>query len=511
MDPTSPFYPLSPGPGAFSIPSASAFPWDFNHVTAGRDIVPMPTRVSPNQGQVAPYPLPILSACSPLPVPTDPLLWTKEDVECWLRWCSDEFSLSNLDPKGFSMNGKALCLLPKDSFRLRATESGDVLYEILQKLIYYNNYLNRQTNNDGPRYHGSNSVIQPTKRVSPNPTTHPSAPPTTIFHPAYHHMYANDVGSRQSFSQDGTGMTGSSHDGKDRKAYVGHGVIPTTTLPLNLKTTESQSRTPCSDSGNSSPGMVEEDHQHQHQHPMAAHPLSRHMKEANIFQSRNGHNKYNSCGQVDSKFRNAPKRHRSVSDLEESDLAERVPKRLNNNSVEDIRLEPSMHHVQYLMQQRIAAMHGGSVKTASAETQQRLPDRDLSQFIFHHQTRQPADLLVRRHNENPLQTRITPQYPVPSPLPFLDAAGRSHGLYFGTDINGGMYHEDDDETVEDEIFASGEKASDCRLLWEFLSQLLKQEKYSPYIKWEDEEKRVFRIQDPTAIANLWEDRKTVLI
>ena len=69
---------------------------------------------------------------------TDPLLWSKEDVECWLRWCIKEFALSNLDPKSFSMNGKALCLLPKDSFRLRTRESGDVLFEILQKLIFYN-------------------------------------------------------------------------------------------------------------------------------------------------------------------------------------------------------------------------------------------------------------------------------------------------------------------------------------------------------------------------------------
>ena len=39
------------------------------------------------------------------------------------------------------MNGKALCLLPKESFTHRTAQSGDVLYEILQKLVYYNGKL----------------------------------------------------------------------------------------------------------------------------------------------------------------------------------------------------------------------------------------------------------------------------------------------------------------------------------------------------------------------------------
>ena len=47
----------------------------------------------------------------------------------------EEFALGGVDPQRFSMNGKALCLLTKDGFQLRAPYAGDVLYELLQKSL----------------------------------------------------------------------------------------------------------------------------------------------------------------------------------------------------------------------------------------------------------------------------------------------------------------------------------------------------------------------------------------
>ncbi|XP_004450452.1 transcription factor ETV7 isoform X5 [Dasypus novemcinctus] len=61
-----------------------------------------------------------------------PALWSREDVLHWLRWAEREYSLRSPGQLGFEMNGRALCFLTKDDFRLRAPGSGDVLYELLQ-------------------------------------------------------------------------------------------------------------------------------------------------------------------------------------------------------------------------------------------------------------------------------------------------------------------------------------------------------------------------------------------
>ncbi|TRY94926.1 hypothetical protein DNTS_023657 [Danionella cerebrum] len=62
----------------------------------------------------------------------NPSLWNKEDVNLWLRWAQREYSLRRTEHHRFEMNGKALCLLTKEDFRLRCPSSGDVLYELLQ-------------------------------------------------------------------------------------------------------------------------------------------------------------------------------------------------------------------------------------------------------------------------------------------------------------------------------------------------------------------------------------------
>lgn len=53
-----------------------------------------------------------------------PALWSREDVLHWLRWAEQEYSLQRTGERGFEMNGRALCILTKDDFRLRAPDSG---------------------------------------------------------------------------------------------------------------------------------------------------------------------------------------------------------------------------------------------------------------------------------------------------------------------------------------------------------------------------------------------------
>ncbi|XP_075052421.1 transcription factor ETV7-like isoform X2 [Mixophyes fleayi] len=51
------------------------------------------------------------------------------------------------------------------------------------------------------------------------------------------------------------------------------------------------------------------------------------------------------------------------------------------------------------------------------------------------------------------------------------------------------------------------KIKDCRLLWDYLYQLLADKRYEPYIKWEDKESKIFRVVDPNKLAALWGNHK----
>ncbi|XP_053280714.1 transcription factor ETV7 [Pleuronectes platessa] len=48
---------------------------------------------------------------------------------------------------------------------------------------------------------------------------------------------------------------------------------------------------------------------------------------------------------------------------------------------------------------------------------------------------------------------------------------------------------------------------ECRLLWDYVYQLLCDERYQPYIRWEDRDSLVFRVVDPNGLACLWGNHK----
>lgn len=70
-----------------------------------------------------PAPCPPPSPC-PRVAGIQPALWSREDVLHWLRWAEGEYALQPTREHGFDMNGRALCILTKDDFRLRAPGSG---------------------------------------------------------------------------------------------------------------------------------------------------------------------------------------------------------------------------------------------------------------------------------------------------------------------------------------------------------------------------------------------------
>ncbi|XP_018424415.1 PREDICTED: transcription factor ETV6 isoform X1 [Nanorana parkeri] len=51
------------------------------------------------------------------------------------------------------------------------------------------------------------------------------------------------------------------------------------------------------------------------------------------------------------------------------------------------------------------------------------------------------------------------------------------------------------------------RIADCRLLWDYVYQLLSDTRYENFIRWEDKELMVFRIMDPNGLARLWGNHK----
>ncbi|XP_030651977.1 transcription factor ETV7 isoform X6 [Nomascus leucogenys] len=51
------------------------------------------------------------------------------------------------------------------------------------------------------------------------------------------------------------------------------------------------------------------------------------------------------------------------------------------------------------------------------------------------------------------------------------------------------------------------RIADCRLLWDYVYQLLLDTRYESYIKWEDKDAKIFRVVDPNGLARLWGNHK----
>ncbi|XP_077357178.1 transcription factor ETV6 isoform X2 [Festucalex cinctus] len=51
------------------------------------------------------------------------------------------------------------------------------------------------------------------------------------------------------------------------------------------------------------------------------------------------------------------------------------------------------------------------------------------------------------------------------------------------------------------------RIADCRLLWDYVYQLLSDSRYENYIRWEDPDNKIFRIMDPNGLARLWGNHK----
>ncbi|XP_071957156.1 transcription factor ETV6-like isoform X2 [Antedon mediterranea] len=459
-----------------------------------------------------PVAIPSTSPYSVFPISKYPHLWTKEDVKIWLKWCVEEFSLNEIAVDRFSMNGKALCLLRKDGFNDRVPYTGDVLYEHLQTLLQLKNIhdpqvqsnsLQKCSNNAAESRQCQASHIQASdERHHRSPHRQPSnTPPSIQVHSHYsyqpdqrhctspcnteRYQHFSSFPTRQSpgqVVQRSPTLQSPLHvrkqfcyDTADRRRSISTtppGVTRTnptssdvtrttlalsaTAFPLNLSVSHTdKTETPSSDSGTSSPSEIMDE------------KIRKHAKR-----SRHHHMKtpYDTSDNI-VVDRSSFKRRVIVSPTYHSQLQDNIAKEAHRKHESTLyKYKGSDHH-------KIPGQESRQKSPIHLEIGERFPI-PVPQFQF------KPDLAI-------------PVFPGTSSI--MQSRQAYQGSNFGV-IPGFT-------TTVTEKCSENSKPTDGRLLWDFLGQLLLDRKYQPYIRWEDEQLRIFRILDPVAIANLWGRQK----
>ncbi|XP_041471499.1 ets DNA-binding protein pokkuri-like isoform X2 [Lytechinus variegatus] len=458
----------------------------------------------------------VLQTNSPMPTNQDPVKWSREEVLNWLKWCQEEFSLDNVNAEKFTMNGKALCLMPKQSFCDRAPECGDILYELLQKLF----------RKECRFYHPNSSE----PRSSPDPQF-----------------------NRISGSSENQNVSGSS---QETLGYQGNLTIPPSNssprLPIDLSAQPEKPNTPCSDSGHSSPDTAEDLRLAATNNPASA----PHYRRQNVPPMITLTSSNRSSPQR--MFEKQSPRHLGGKSLQDG-LSESVmdTTAVPPSPTKRLRMEygqpggvasafPQVNtgHIELRHRANTAErieqhnLHQGSHQSLHPHSHPRLLGRRrLSSDDGLATGRAPSTYGVERHSTGALigmgglyNHSGLPTLQVPCTVPSLvagsailsrlqqrrNSTGGAEGI--GDNLGQSPHHpgsissmprrrsmDPDDVFLLDEDGFETRKAAggDCRLLWDFLVQLLKNKTYMPYIRWEDRRERVFRILDPVQIANLW--------
>ncbi|XP_040906144.1 transcription factor ETV7 isoform X2 [Toxotes jaculatrix] len=63
------------------------------------------------------------------------------------------------------------------------------------------------------------------------------------------------------------------------------------------------------------------------------------------------------------------------------------------------------------------------------------------------------------------------------------------------------------EKPRSSLHTANGRIPECRLLWDYVYQLLCDDRYQEYIRWEDQDSLVFRVVDPNGLARLWGNHK----
>ncbi|TWW56713.1 Transcription factor ETV7 ETS translocation variant 7 ETS-related protein [Takifugu flavidus] len=115
----------------------------------------------------------------------------------------------------------------------------------------------------------------------------------------------------------------------------------------------------------------------------------------------------------------------------------------------------------------------------------------LTKEDFRHRCPSSGDVLFEILQCVKMQRRVNPQKRS-HPLPTVNADGK-------------VSRQNPPQGAQES--AAGSKSQECRLLWDYVYHLLCDNRYQEYIRWEDQDRLVFRVVDPNGLARLWGHHK----
>ncbi|KAH8412267.1 hypothetical protein KR009_000947 [Drosophila setifemur] len=412
----------------------------------------------------------------PPSLPSDPRLWSREDVLVFLRFCVREFDLPKLDFDLFQMNGKALCLLTRADFGHRCPGAGDVLHNVLQMLIIESHMM---------QWHLPNSPVTPTSRYPLSPHSHPptptwpplNAPPESPFHSSahglagHHFMAPNSVTlspppsvDSQASSPPQAPYQNAGNGGAAGAAGSGSAVGGISSSGASGASTTSN---PASSSASSTGSNGSQ--------PQISMPMKGISSASSNHSDSEEEYSETGPGVGVGKLPPAPLSYSTASPPGTPILKDIKPnwtQQLTNSFVN------SWSQQQQQQQQQQAA----AVAVAAAQAQQQQLQQQQQ-----HQQQQPQKLTL----DNTAGPVVAP-------------AG---GSISAPTTPSYMY-----KTKREFFPENSEPNTNGRLLWDFLQQLLndRNQKYSDLIAWKCRDTGVFKIVDPAGLAKLWGIQKNHL-
>ncbi|XP_016971418.1 ets DNA-binding protein pokkuri [Drosophila rhopaloa] len=402
----------------------------------------------------------------PPSLPSDPRLWSREDVLVFLRFCVREFDLPKLDFDLFQMNGKALCLLTRADFGHRCPGAGDVLHNVLQMLIIESHMM---------QWHLPNSPVTPTSRYPLSPHSHPptptwpplNAPPeNSPFHSSAHGLAGHHFMAPNSVTLSPPPSVDSQASSPPQAPYQNGGATggagaggPATGAGVQNSSNPTSSSASSTGSNGSQPNIM----------PMKgiSSASSNHSDSEEEYSETNG-----GVG----KMPPASLPYSTASPPGTPILKDIKPnwtQQLTNSFVN------SWSQQQQQQQQQQAA----AVAAAAQAQQQQLVQQQQQQ-----QQQQLPQKLTLDNTAGPVVAPAGGSISAPTTPSYMYKAKR-------------------------EFFPeNSEPNTNGRLLWDFLQQLLndRNQKYSDLIAWKCRDTGVFKIVDPAGLAKLWGIQKNHL-
>ncbi|XP_038226948.1 transcription factor ETV6 isoform X1 [Dermochelys coriacea] len=372
-----------------------------------------------------------------------PVYWSRDDVTQWLKWAEKEFSLRPIDSNTFEMNGKALLLLTKEDFRYRSPHSGDVLYELLQHILKQR----KARMLFSPFFHPGNSI---------------HAQPEVILHQNH------DEG-------DGTEVLGiQTTCPRSHRKLFGELVIeqrcPNHQFPTLIDNTPSLSDNfvqrpsrPSAETVHHNPPTIELLHR-------SRSPITTNHRPSPDPEQRSLKSPLDNTIRRLSPADRVPPRHHQENNHQE-------PYPLSVSPIENNHCPPPPEVLQ----------KPASPRQENTRVIQLMPSPIMHPLILN--PRHSVEFKPSRLSEDGLHREVKP----------INLSHREELAY--------MNHIMVSVSPPEEHAMPIGRIADCRLLWDYVYQLLSDSRYENFIRWEDKESKIFRIVDPNGLARLWGNHK----